>query len=355
MMKMSSTPSVTYTVRHAHRRFILVTVLLVLLVALFLLNLFIGTVNIPAYEVVNALVGNEVSKASWQYIIMESRLPSALTALFCGASLAVSGLMLQTTFRNPLAGPSILGITNGASLGVGIVMLLLGGTVQTTVLGADIQLGGIIAVILAAFVGAIIIMGILLLMSTLVRNNLMLLIVGIMVGYLTSSFVSLLNIFATSDNLFSYVVWSMGSFSGVTLQQLPYFIIPSVVGLLLALAMIKPLNAFLLGDEYAQNLGFSIMHVRTLLLCSTGLLTAISTAFCGPVAFIGLATPHIARLICGNENHKQLLPATIIMGAVIALLCNILCMLPNETILPLNAITPIIGTPVILYVILCRR
>lgn len=354
-MTTSSNPSVSYAVRHAHSRMVLVTILLILLVTFFLLNLFVGTVSIPAREVANALMGNEVSKASWRYIIMESRLPSAITALLCGASLAASGLMLQTTFRNPLAGPSILGITNGASLGVGIVMLLLGGTVQTTVLGADIQLGGIIAVIIAAFVGAIIIMGILLVMSTLVRNNLMLLIVGIMVGYLTSSFVSLLNIFATSDNIFSYVVWSMGSFSGVTLQQLPYFIIPSVIGLLLALAMIKPLNAFLLGDEYAQNLGFSIMYVRTLLLCSTGLLTAISTAFCGPVAFIGLATPHIARLICGNENHKQLLPTTIIMGAVIALLCNILCMLPSETILPLNAITPIIGTPVILYVVLCRR
>ncbi len=329
--------------------------LLPILLLFFLLNLFFGTVSIPADEVLGALFGGEVSKDSWRYIVMESRLPSAVTAMLCGASLAASGLMLQTTFRNPLAGPSILGITNGASLGVGIVMLLLGGTVQTTVLGADIQLGGIIAVIVAAFLGAIIIMAILLLLSSLVRGNLMLLIVGIMVGYLTSSFVSLLNIFATSDNIFSYVVWSMGSFTGVTLDQLPYFVIPSLVGLLLSLAMIKPLNAFLLGDEYAQNLGFSITRIRTLLLCSTGLLTAISTAFCGPVAFIGLATPHIARLLSGNENHKQLLPTTIIMGAVIALLCNILCMLPSETILPLNAITPIIGTPVILYVILCRR
>lgn len=325
------------------------------LLCFFMLNLFVGTVNIPPSEVWSVLLGGETTKISWQYIILESRLPSAITAAFCGASLAASGLMLQTTFRNPLAGPSILGITNGASLGVGIVMLILGGTLQTTVLGADIQLGGIVAVIAAAFVGAIIIMGILLLLSSIVRNNLMLLIVGIMVGYLTSSLISLLNIFATSDNVFSYIVWGMGSFSGVTLQQLPYFIIPSMFGLILSLMMIKPLNAFLLGDEYAQNLGFNITRVRTLLLCSTGLLTAISTAFCGPVAFIGLATPHIARLICGNENHKQLLPMTIIAGACIALLCNTLCMLPRETILPLNAITPIIGTPVILYVILCRR
>ena len=327
----------------------------VTLILLFLLNLFVGTVSIPMGEVLNALLGNDVERASWQYIVMESRLPSAVTAAFCGASLAASGLMLQTAFRNPLAGPSILGITNGASLGVGIVMLMLGGTVQTTILGSDIQLGGIIAVIVAAFFGAVIIMGILLVMSAIVRNNLMLLIVGIMVGYLTSSLISLLNIFATSDNIFSYIVWGMGSFSGVTLQQLPYFIIPSASGLLLALFMIKPLNALLLGDEYTQNLGFNIVRVRTLLLCSTGLLTSISTAFCGPVAFVGLATPHIARLLCRNENHKKLMPVTILAGACIALLCNVLCMLPQNTILPLNAITPVIGTPVILYVILCRR
>jgi len=326
-----------------------------ILLACFLLNLFVGTVSIPATEVVNALLGNDVARASWQYIILESRLPSAITATLCGASLAASGLILQTTFRNPLAGPSILGITNGASLGVGIVMLLLGGAVQTTVLGADIQLGGIVAVIAAAFLGSLLVMAILLLLSTIVRNNLMLLIVGIMVGYLTSSLISLLNIFATSDNLFSYIVWGMGSFTGVTLQQLPYFVIPSIAGLLLALMMIKPLNALLLGDQYAQNLGFRITHIRTLLLCSTGILTAIATAFCGPVAFIGLATPHIARLLCGSENHKRLLPATIVMGSIIALLCNTLCMLPSDMILPLNAITPIIGTPVILYVILCKR
>ncbi len=338
-----------------HKEVIGWTLLFLSLFLLFILNLFYGTVSIPASEVLNALLGNEVTKTSWRYIVMESRLPSAITAMLCGASLAASGLMLQTTFRNPLAGPSILGITNGASLGVGIVMLLLGGTLQTTVLGADIQFGGIMAVIVAAFLGAILIMGILLLLSTIVRSNLMLLIVGIMVGYLTSSVIALLNIFATSDNLFSYVVWSMGSFSGVTLEQLPYFIIPSTGGLLLALFMIKPLNALLLGEEYAQNLGFSINQVRTLLLCSTGLLTAISTAFCGPVAFIGLATPHIARLLCRNENHKRLLPVTIVIGGAIALLCNIMCMLPQETILPLNAITPILGTPVILYVILSRR
>jgi len=322
---------------------------------LFALNLFVGTVSIPWREVVRALAGMEVAKASWAYIVVESRLPGAVTAMLCGASLAASGLMLQTTFRNPLAGPSILGITNGASLGVALVMLIQGGVVSTSALGADLQLGGILAVIVAAFLGAMGVMAVLLLMSTLVQSNLMLLIVGIMFGNLLASVIALLNLFASSDNIFAYVVWGMGSFSGVSLQQLPWFAALSGTGLLLSVLLIKPLNALLLGDTYAQNLGFRIQRVRTLLLLSTGLLTAISTAFCGPVAFLGLATPHIARMVIGTENHKQLLPTTILIGALIALLCNLLCILPGTTILPLNAVTPVIGTPVIIYVILCRR
>ena len=319
------------------------------------LNLFFGTVPIPADEVWRALTGGEVSKASWAYIVLESRLPSAVTALLCGASLAASGLMLQTVFRNPLAGPSILGITNGASLGVALVMLAMGGVLGTTVLGADLQVAGILAVIVAAFLGSAVVMAVLLMMSGVVRSNAMLLIVGIMFGYMTGSLISLLNVFASSDNVFAYVIWGMGSFSSVSLQQLPWFAGLSLVGLLLSLLLVKPLNALLLGDQYAQNLGFNIRRIRTLLLLSTGLLTAIATAFCGPVAFLGLATPHIARMVMGTENHKLLLPATILTGSLIALLCNVLCMLPSDTILPLNAVTPMIGTPVILYVILCKR
>ena len=331
------------------------TLLLVALAALFALNLFCGTVCIPPEEVLNALTGAAVSKASWAYIVVESRLPQAITAVLCGASLAASGLMLQTSFRNPLAGPSILGITNGASLGVALVMLAMGGVVGTTALGADLQVAGILAVIVAAFVGSMLVMAILLLMSTIVHSNTMLLIVGIMFGYFTGSLISLLNVFASSDNVFAYVVWGMGSFSSVSLQQLPWFAALSLAGLMLSVLLIKPLNALLLGDNYAQNLGFNIRHIRTLLLLSTGVLTAVATAFCGPVAFLGLATPHIARMVIGTENHKQLLPTTILTGATIALLCNLLCFLPKGTILPLNAVTPMIGAPVILYVILCRR
>lgn len=332
-----------------------IVVLVILIVVLFASNLFLGSVDIPFREVLNALMGNEVSKASWAYIVLESRLPQTVTALLCGASLAASGLMLQTAFRNPLAGPSILGITNGASLGVAVVMLLSGGVMGASMLGTDIHVAGMLAVIVAAFIGSLAVMGVLLALSSIVKNNVMLLIVGIMVGYLTGSLISLMNAFASADNVHSYVMWGMGSFSDVTLQQLPWFAGISLVGLLISVLLIKPLNALLLGDEYAQNLGFNITRIRTLLLLSTGVLTAISTAFCGPVSFLGLATPHIARMLIGTENHKLLLPASILSGSLIALLCNLLCILPHDTILPLNAVTPIIGAPVILYVIMCKR
>lgn len=332
-----------------------VVVLVILIVVLFASNLFLGSVEIPFREVLNALMGNEVSKASWAYIVLESRLPQTVTALLCGASLAASGLMLQTAFRNPLAGPSILGITNGASLGVAVVMLLSGGVMGASMLGTDIHVAGMLAVIVAAFIGSLAVMGVLLALGSIVKNNVMLLIVGIMVGYLTGSLISLMNAFASADNVHSYVMWGMGSFSDVTLQQLPWFAGISLVGLLISVLLIKPLNALLLGDEYAQNLGFNITRIRTLLLLSTGVLTAISTAFCGPVSFLGLATPHIARMLIGTENHKLLLPASILSGSLIALLCNLLCILPHDTILPLNAVTPIIGAPVILYVIMCKR
>lgn len=334
------------------RKIILFTIAIILL---FALNIFLGSVAIPPSQVWKALIGAEVDKASWAYIVLESRLPQAVTALLCGASLAASGLMLQTSFRNPLAGPSILGITNGASLGVAVVMLVSGGVMGSNVFGADFHIAGILAVILSAFLGAMAVMAVLLMLSSIIKDNIMLLIVGIMVGYLTGSLISLMNAFASADNVHSYVMWGMGSFSDVTLVQLPWFAVISLVGLLVAVLLVKPLNALLLGDKYAQNLGFNITRIRTLLLMSTGLLTAIATAFCGPVSFLGLATPHIARMVVGTENHKILLPTTILTGSAIALLCNLLCILPADTILPLNAVTPIIGAPVILYVILCRN
>ncbi|MBQ9560998.1 MAG: iron ABC transporter permease [Prevotella sp.] len=334
-----------------------IAVFLVILIA----NLLCGSVSIPAIEVWHSLTGGEVEKESWRYIIMESRVPQSITAMLCGANLAVSGLLLQTAFRNPLAGPSILGITNGASVGVALVMLILGGIIS---FGNDaLPLGeqegvlfiGSLAVVIGAFLGSLLIIFLLLAVSSVVSSSIMLLIVGIMVSYLASSIVMLLNIFANADNLHSYVMWGMGSFSDVTLSQLPFFSVVSILGLLLSILLIKPLNALLLGEGYATNLGINTHSVRRWLLIATGILTATATAYCGPVAFIGLAVPHIARLIVRTSDHRVLLPATMLCGASIALLCNIICQLPENLIIPLNAVTPIFGAPVIIYIIFRKK
>lgn len=315
-------------------------------------NLLFGSVSIPAGAVLDVLLGNEVEKASWSFIIWESRFPQTITALLCGGALAASGLMLQTVFNNPLADPSILGISSGASLGVALVMLAGGGMIVT---GA-FTLSGFFAVIIGAFIGSMVVMGAILFLSTLIKNNIMLLIAGIMIGYITSSVISLLNFFATSEGVHSYMIWGMGNFGGVSLAQLPYFSLFIVIGLILVVLLIKPLNALLLGTRYAENLGINIRRTRNVLLISTGLLTAITTAFCGPISFIGLAVPHIARLMLGTSNHNILLPITLLTGAVVALLCNLICVLPGETgIIPLNAVTPVLGAPVIIYVIVNQR
>ena len=326
--------------------FLLTSSIILLLLVLFACNLLFGSVSIPFMEVWNILTVGDAEKESWRYIVLESRLPQAITAILCGASLAVSGLLLQTSFRNPLAGPSILGITNGASLGVAIVMLIAGGTVAGT--------GGNIAVVLGALIGSLAVIVLLLFMASIIHSNIMLLIVGIMVSFLVSSIVSLTYIFANADNVHAYVMWGMGSFSDVTVEQLPWFGSVSLLALLLAVTLVKPLNALLLGDDYAQNLGINIHRTRWMILLSTGLLTAIATAYCGPVAFLGLATPHIARLMLRTGNHIQLLPTTILTGAVMALACNLLCIIP-PVMMPLNAVTPIFGVPVILYIIIRRR
>jgi len=321
-------------------------------VVLFTLNLLLGSVSIPAGEVVSILCGNEAAKASWQFIVLESRLPQAITATLCGAALAVSGLMLQTAFRNPLAGPSVFGVNSGAGLGVALVMLFLGGGLSV----GSVSITGFAAILLAAFVGAMTVMAIIFFFSTLVRNSVMLLIIGIMIGYISNSAISLLNFFATDEGVKSYMVWGMGSFGGVSMDNMPVFALVTLAGLVGALLLIKPLNALMLGDRYAENLGVNIMRVRNWLLIVTGLLTAITTAFCGPVAFIGLAVPHIARLLLTTDNHRQLLPATLLCGSVVALVCNLICYLPGESgVIPLNAVTPLIGAPVIIYVIAHKR
>lgn len=333
------------------RKKILFVILGVGILLLFALNLLSGSVQIPLTDVVGILFTPNTSSEinpTWSYIILETRLPQALAALLCGGALAVTGLMLQTAFRNPLAGPDVFGINSGAGLGVAIVMLWLGGSVTTEMFSVS----GFVAVLLAAFIGAMLVTGLIFFFSTLVRNNVMLLIIGIMVGYVSSSAIELLNFFSTEEGVKSYAVWGMGDFGGVSMQTMPVFASITVVGLLLAILLIKPLNALLLGEEYAESLGINTRRTRNLLLIITGILTAITTAFCGPISFIGLATPHIARLILGTQNHTRLLPATILCGSAIALLCNILCNLPGDGgIIPLNAVTPLIGAPVIIYVL----
>lgn len=323
---------------------------------LFLINLAFGSVSIPLDQVANILTGGSSGKASWDFIILQSRLPQAITAIFCGASLAVSGLMLQTYFRNPLAGPSVLGISNGASLGVAIVMLALGGTLGAAgEMGTGLKLTSSVLVIIAAFAGAVIVTMLYLIVTRFIKSNLIILILGIMVGYMTSSVVTLLNFFATVENVHSFVSWGMGSFSNVTTAQLPLLCGTSLVGIIIALALTKSFNMLLLGENYAANLGANLSRIRSMVLISTGILTAVTTAFCGPVSFIGLAVPHIARLIINSEDHRVLLPATLMSGAAIAMLCNIISVLPQQMIIPLNAVTPLFGAPVIIYIILKRK
>lgn len=323
-------------------------ILILTIIFLWMVNLAVGSIRIPVKDIFNILFSDYHGKESWRFIILESRLPQSITAILCGGALSASGLMLQTAFKNPLAGPSIFGISGGAGLGVALVMLFLGGSVSAL----SFTFTGFLAIFLAAFIGAMIVTAIIFLFSSIVRSNVMLLIIGIMIGYLSSSAISLLNFFATEEGVRSYMVWGMGSFGGVSLSQLPLFSIIVVLGIIGACLLIKPLNALLLGERYAENLGINTIRVRNQLLLVTGLLTAITTAFCGPIAFIGLAVPHIARLFLQTDNHRHLLPVTILTGSIIALLCNIICYLPGSNgIIPLNAVTPLIGAPVIIYVI----
>ena len=326
--------------------------LIPIIIALFMANLLCGSVNIPAGDVLNILFGGEGEKAVWTYIILESRLPQAITALLTGAALSVSGLMLQTAFSNPLAGPDILGINSGAGLGAAIVLLMFGGLIPA----GNLFIGGSLALVGAAFVGALLVTGIIILFATHLRSHTMLLIIGMMLSYLVSSIVSLLNFFSTAEGVQSYMMWGMGNFGGVSRSQLPLFALLVLAGLIVAICLIKPLNALLLGERYAENLGIHIRQTRLLLLLSTGLLVAVTTAYCGPINFIGLAVPHMARLILGTGNHRTLLPTTLLCGSAIALLCNLISTLPGDSgLLPLNAITPLIGAPVIIYVIISRR
>ncbi len=320
-----------------------------LLAALFAANLFWGSVTIPARAVADILTGGDGGNTAWQLILLQTRLPQAVTALLAGMALSVAGLLLQTLFNNPLAGPEVLGINSGAGLGVAVVMLLLQGSVAMGV-------GGYFAVLAGAFAGALLIISVVLLLSRLLANNIYLLIAGLAISYLTSSVISILNYFATAEGVHSYLIWGMGSFSAVSSARLPFYATVLLLVLAAALLLVKPLNALLLGDYYARNLGVDTKRVRGVLLLVVGLLTATVTAFCGPVAFVGLAVPHLARLAVGTSNHRRLLPVAMLLGGAVTLACNLICQLPGESgLLPLGAITPLIGAPVIIYVVLKER
>ncbi len=322
-------------------------------VVLAVANLVIGSVDIPLGEVLNIVAGKGSESSSWELIVTQSRLPLVATAALSGAALSIAGLLLQTLFNNPLAGPSILGVSSGASLGVAVVMLALGGELGT-LFGTTV--GGYVSVMVGALAGATLILAALVFFSTLVRGATMLLIVGIMISYLASSAISLLNFFSTQEGVHSYVIWGLGNFSGVTLGNLPLFATVIVLALVWSLLLVKPLNALLLGSRYAETLGVNLRHTRNSLLLLTGILTATVTAFCGPIGFLGLVVPHIARLMLDSSDHNVLLPCTMLAGAVVALLCQLVSVLPTSVgIIPINAITPIVGVPIIIYVILNRK
>ncbi len=324
------------------------------LVGVFLLALAVGSVQIPLDQIITVLLGGETERASWTSIVLKFRLPKATTAALAGAALGVSGLMMQTFFRNPLAGPFVLGISSGASLGVALVVLYTG-TVGGILL-AGVGLTGDLLLATAAAAGAALTLFVVLLVAGRVQSSMTLLILGLMMGYLVSAAVSMLLYFAIPERIQAYISWTFGSFSGVTWEQMPILAGGVIFGLLPALALTKSLNALLLGEGYARSLGLNVGRVRFVIVTSTALLAGTVTAFCGPIGFVGIAVPHLCRSLFNTSDHRILLPGTILTGAIVALVASIIAEVPgNNLILPLNAVTALIGAPVVMGVILRQR
>ncbi|NEQ97938.1 MAG: iron ABC transporter permease [Cyanothece sp. SIO2G6] len=319
-----------------------------LVLGVFLASLALGSVSIPLSEVITILLGGTAAKPAWHEIIYQFRLPRAIAAAAAGAALAISGLQLQALFRNPLAGPSVLGINAGASLGVALVVLT-GNVAGITVLASLAQL----SLVAAASLGAATSMGLVLLVAHRVRSALALLIFGLMFGYTTTALVTILLHFSRLDQTLAYLNWTFGSFSGTTWPQMPMFLSLIGAGVLLAQLFCKPLNLLLLGEEQALSLGLSIKLVRGYLILSSSLLAGTVTAFCGPIAFLGVAVPHLGRSLFRTVNHRILVPAVTLLGALLALLADLIAQLPgSQTILPLNAVTALIGAPVLIWLML---
>ncbi len=324
------------------------------IVCLFMLNLLLGTVKIPFHAIFRILIGDEQVSEIWRNIILSSRVPQALTATVAGAGLAVSGLQMQTVFRNPLAGPSVLGISNGASLGVAFVVLMSGslGGVALSRLGYI----GDVAISVSAIVGSLAVMGLIMYVSQKVRGNVTLLIIGVMIGYMANAIIGVLKFFSAEEDIKAYVVWGLGSFSRVSGDQMLLFVVLMLCMLPLSMLLVKTMNLLLLGDEYARNLGLNLRRSRLLVILCSGVLVAIVTAYCGPIMFIGLAVPHLCRAVFRSSDHRLLMPGTMMIGASLSLFCNLVARMPGfEGAMPVNSVTALVGAPVIASVLFKRR
>ncbi|MFT7900467.1 iron ABC transporter permease [Tenacibaculum ascidiaceicola] len=336
--------SKTYTVH-----FLLLSVLLIVFL---LLNISLGSVSIPLKEIFNSLFGYPVAKDSWETIIINYRLPKAITAMLVGSGLAISGLLMQTLFRNPLAGPFVLGISSGASLGV--ALLILGSSVFGGFFLVAIYSNWALAI--AASAGSFLVLSAVIIAANRVRNTMSILIIGLMFGSLTSAVISVLAFFSEAEQIQQYLFWSFGSLGNLTWAELSVFGVIYLIGILGTFSVIKPLNSFLLGENYAKSLGINIKKSRNIILLITSILTGVITAFSGPIAFVGLAVPHIAKMIFSTSNHKILLPAVALIGAIILLICDSIAQLPtSEFTLPINAITSLFGAPVVIWLLIRKK
>ena len=321
---------------------------------LIFLNLVLGSVSIPLQSVWHIIWNSGNEPITWQNIIWKSRLPQALTALVAGAGLSISGLQMQTVFRNPLAGPSVLGISSGARMGVAFVVLLSGslGGVALSKLGFM----GEIALSIAAVIGSLSVMALIVYVSQKVKGNVTLLIIGVMIGYVANAVIGVLKFFSVEEDIRAYVIWGLGSFARVSGNQMTLFVILMTILIPLSFLLIKTMNLMLLGDSYARNLGLNIKRARLLVITSAGVLTAIVTAYCGPIIFLGLAVPHLCRAIFQTSDHRILMPAVLFAGAALALICNLIARMPGfEGALPVNSVTALVGAPVVASVLFRKR
>lgn len=335
------------------KSFPLMLLMTMLIIVFFLLNLLLGTVDIPMSSVLGSLFGHEENQI-WRNIILKSRVPQALTALTAGAGLAISGLQMQTVFHNPLAGPSVLGISSGASLGVAFVVLATGSLLGTA-LSSTGYVGEVVLTV-AAIIGSIAVMALIVYVSQKVKGNVTLLIIGVMIGYVANAIIGVLKYFSAEEDIRAYVIWGLGSFARVSGDQVWLFVTIMVILIPLSMLLIKTLNLLLLGEQYARNLGLNIKSSRIWVIGCAGVIIAIVTAYCGPIMFLGLAVPHLCRAIWRTSDHRVLMPATALTGAALALVCNIIARMPGfEGALPINSVTALVGAPIVAMVLFRRR